>query len=177
MCANDPAAVLSLVSCNKVATATTKTCDSAGTVARNISFQGNTLSCITVNDAPGSVLTADDANDLLDVNLTIQGTRTLKPNGVLVQLHDQDGVPRDLSLEYENFFSASAHSLTQVVARKVFEIDLEDDYIVTFESKASQMLLNVPSSNTQVAPVSIQIKYPKLEVLYQKEFLPLDMVS
>ncbi|KAJ3416779.1 hypothetical protein HDV05_000153 [Chytridiales sp. JEL 0842] len=175
MCADDPAATVTLVSCNKVSTASTLRCDNAGVSARNITFMGETLNCVTVNGALGQIFEAENVSDVLSISLTVRGTRVLKSNGVLAQLHDNNSTIDKLSVEYENMFAASAFALTHVVARKVLEIDLSNNYQTAYESKASQMMLNVPSNNVEDAPITIEIKYPKLEVLYQKEFLPLDM--
>ena len=62
--------------------------------------------------------------------------------------------------------------------RKVYEIGVWpwDPISVDFETKSSFVLTSAPIASNSSAPVQLQIKFPTLECVYQKEFLPLDMV-
>jgi hypothetical protein len=65
---------------------------------------------------------ANTSDEVLLVSVYVNGTRPGKPIGLMVELKDQAGVQNaNLSLNYNNFFTAGAYMLTQIVARYIFK--------------------------------------------------------
>ncbi|KAJ3334363.1 U6 snRNA-associated Sm-like protein LSm2 [Blyttiomyces sp. JEL0837] len=208
LCAEDPAATIALTSCYRVTTADKVPCDAAGLIIRNRTnmvtvsqsdgtltsgeavsavngatsgaiMASTTLSCITVNEGTGVIQMAETAEDELEIDVTITGTRAGKAAGALVQLHDQvasKGIAPVLN--FDGFFAASGYGVTEVVVRKIYDIDINDDYVIEFESRSSFVSYNLatPRNASDPVPISVHLQYPSLECVYEKEFLPLDML-
>ncbi|KAI9362519.1 hypothetical protein DFJ73DRAFT_956756 [Zopfochytrium polystomum] len=184
MCPQDPAASLVLGSCAKVSIATEEPCRADGVYVSNVTVTGGeTLTCLVLNDPPGgaagdttTALVANSAQDVLDVAVSVVGTRAGRPVGIFVQLHDQSGKGSSYEADFEDFSIASAFGRTEIMARKIYHIDMDANFTTDFETKTSFSLYNSTMDlQAATAPVGIEIKYPKLECVYEKEFLPLDM--
>jgi hypothetical protein len=60
----------------------------------------------------------------------------------------------------------------------VYQIDLWENVGIYYESKISSMPLNMPKDiNGTSGLVTLEVKYPTLEAVYEKSFLTLDYVS
>ncbi|KAJ3138781.1 hypothetical protein HK100_012319 [Physocladia obscura] len=179
VCADDPAATLSIVSCYKTTTATNVNCDSAGTASGNLEIEGNSLSCTTVNQSPGNILIAGTADDTFSLSLTVSGTRANYHDGILVYVHDQSVASYQsmFNVTFDNFFTASTYTVAEVAVRKIIEIDLDGNYEIDFETKVSYLGINISKNASLPSPIVLEIKYPTLEVVYEKAFLPIDMFN
>ena len=151
-------------------------CDDAGRFSRQLTVSGATVQCFTLNDLPGKAAIASSAQDTLVVTATISGTRPGSPNGAFVTAHPQGGVNATPVMSYDNYFTAGVGTLTQVTSRKVYQIDQHSNVKQTYEVKASSVGL-MPDNTTLSGHFALEFQYPKLEVTYEKSFLPLDMVS
>ena len=81
-------------------------------------MESNYLSCVTINETPGNILIANTSDEVLMVSVYVNGTRPGNAIGVMVELKDQTGIQNaSLSLNYNNFFTAGAYMLTEIVAR------------------------------------------------------------
>ncbi|KAJ3191323.1 hypothetical protein HK101_007884 [Irineochytrium annulatum] len=171
ICAMDSAASVQLVSCDKAATATLLACDHKGNANVTVTFDHSEMRCITVNNAPGLPLIADVAEDEIIVKVAVTGTRDGQPQGVMVTMFDQG---KSFNPNFENYFVAATSAATEVSARKVIDIAMDGTYAIEFEARVTSVpVLNVPVNSTNIAEITVQ--YPNLEVMYEKEFLPLDM--
>ncbi|KAJ3018196.1 UNVERIFIED_CONTAM: hypothetical protein HDU68_011285 [Siphonaria sp. JEL0065] len=180
ICADDPAASIAVTSCSQITTATGIQCDSVGIVSGNLDVEGNSLSCVTVNQYPGKILYANTADDFLSLGVTVTGTLPGSHDGVVVYLHDQSNATfaSQFNMTFENSFTAATFTVAEVAIRKVIDIDLFGNYAIDFESKVSYLGLNAAkNASGGPSPLTIEIKYPKLDVIYEKEFLPLDMFN
>ena len=60
----------------------------------------------------------------------------------------------------------------------MYQIDLNDNVGIYYETKTAAMPINIPRDiNGTSGLVSIEVKYPTLEAVYEKSFLTLDYVS
>ncbi|KAJ3381841.1 hypothetical protein HDU84_004784 [Entophlyctis sp. JEL0112] len=179
VCADDPAATIVVGSCFRTTTATATSCDAAGIITGNLAVEGNSLSCATLNQLPGSLLEATTADDTLTVNVGVSGTRAGYHDGVVVYLHDQSLSSYDnmFNITFDNYFTAATYTVGEIALRKVLSIDLFGDYTIYYESKVSYLGINTSQNTSIPSPVVLELKYPRLEVVYEKEYMVLDMVS
>ncbi|KAI8620589.1 hypothetical protein BC830DRAFT_1098556 [Chytriomyces sp. MP71] len=179
ICADDPFATLNLTSCSQVGIATAIPCDNKGIIAGNLLMEGNLLSCVTVNQYPGSLLIAGTPNDVFSLGVTVAGTQAGGHDGINVWLHDQSNATYKtmFNMTFDNFFAAAPYTVVEIMTKKVIEINLWGEYEIDFETKVSTLSLNVPRNASNPSPITLEVRYPALEVTYEKAFLPLDMFN
>ncbi|KAJ3297422.1 hypothetical protein HDU79_003769 [Rhizoclosmatium sp. JEL0117] len=181
MCADDPAASVAVANCVKKTTATDIKCDKAGMFAGNLQVEGDSLSCVSVNQAPGNLLIANDQDEYMYLQVNVTGTRANKNDGILTFLSDQNNATfgNQFNITFDNYFTAATYTTAEVAIRKVITIDLDGNYQINFESKVSYLGLNTRRTwnSSAASPVNLEIRYPALQVVYEKAFLPLDMFN
>ncbi|KAJ3238562.1 hypothetical protein HDU78_003448 [Chytriomyces hyalinus] len=181
ICAHDKWATIGVTECTLSTTASLLPvpCDATGINVRMEQVEGVLLSCVTVNDAPGKILLAASANDSLSIGVTVNGTMAGSHDGALVYLHDQsnDTFSPHYGRTYDNFFAVATYTAVEVMTRKLIEIDLRGDTELGYETKVSTLGLNIPLNASAPSPIALNIRYPSLEVVYEKTFLPLDMYN
>nr|KAJ3421691.1 hypothetical protein HK105_002670 [Polyrhizophydium stewartii] len=153
-----------------------KTCDANGMYTRVLPIDDDQVTCLTVNDAPGVPMVASDARDVLTLVVSISGAPKGSPDGALVTAHHHLGVNVAPERSFENFFGVSAGTMSEVVGKKKFDIGQGGDMTWQYDIKATNMRLAL--GNQTLADMNqaiIEFRYPKLEITYEKEFLPLDM--
>ncbi|KAJ1558514.1 hypothetical protein HK405_013507, partial [Cladochytrium tenue] len=77
----------------------------------------------------------------------------------------------------DDLLVAAAFGLTEVVTTKVYRIDLgAANYSVAYDARASYAPYNSSASVADAAAtIGVQVRYPALESVYEKEYLPFDM--
>ncbi|KAJ3064966.1 hypothetical protein HDU98_011652 [Podochytrium sp. JEL0797] len=174
ICPADYTLSLNVTSCARTSTATP--CDTLGTLTTPYEFEGFPLTCVTVNQYPGNILVARTVDDYLSLSVSVAGVSGTNRNGVVMYLHDQSNATFQLNTTFDNFLTAAVGSVAEVAIRKVIEIDLYGNYEIDFENKVTYF---APMASAAQAPgsLTIDIKYPILEVTYEKAFLPVDMFN
>ncbi|KAI8817929.1 uncharacterized protein EV422DRAFT_539377 [Fimicolochytrium jonesii] len=188
-CPPDKHTTVQFVSCFRNSTGVIQPCSAH--YERTVTFEGDDLKCTTVNDLPGDVLFATSADDVLEVALAVTGTAPGSPQGTLVATHRQIGPPntnagRSQKEEgfnqwgYDNFFGASAYTSTEIVGKKLYQVQEDGTFDVNFEVKASSLRMKMDVATLEAdptfkPPVRVEFRYPKLEATYEKPFLVLDM--
>ncbi|KAJ3052982.1 hypothetical protein HK097_005291 [Rhizophlyctis rosea] len=179
ICPGNSGPKVEIVGCHLDGTARTDPCDPKGQYPRFYTFEGESLNCTAVNEWPGEIKSAGSNQEVLRVAGNLIGTREGNPQGVLVAAHPASVDNAQPVVDYENFFAVSALHLTEVSARKVYSIDMKNNVRLDYEVKASPIRMKFNESGywdeTAKLPFTIEFRYPKLEVTYQKEFLVLDM--
>ncbi|KAI9202219.1 uncharacterized protein BJ171DRAFT_476883 [Polychytrium aggregatum] len=178
VCPLDMLTTLTSPACAHTTLASSIPCDPIGIVQRQYVVYGMSLNCWVFNELPGRVEIAATNIDSLQISLAVSSTSPSSPGGVQVVANPQNASQQATpNLDYENVFMASANMVTEVIARKVYMIDLGGNVEVDYEIKASSVRLNnsLPSNSSAGQTVSIVVKYPVLEVTYEKDFLVLDM--
>ncbi|ORY43823.1 hypothetical protein BCR33DRAFT_717460 [Rhizoclosmatium globosum] len=165
MCADDPAASVAVANCIKKLLLRTLT-------VTKQELEGDSLSCVSVNQAPGNLLIANDQDEYMYLQVNVTGTRANKNDGILTFLSDQNNATfgNQFNITFDNYFTAATYTTAEVAIRKVITIDLDGNYQINFESK-------VTWNSSAASPVNLEIRYPALQVVYEKAFLPLDMFN
>ncbi|KAJ3022281.1 hypothetical protein HKX48_006593 [Thoreauomyces humboldtii] len=182
-CPPDQFTTVTQLGCYRASTATKTNCPAF--YHRNLTFEGESLSCLTVNDQPTDVLLATSSDDVMEVTVSVVGTGAGAPQGTVVAAHPQRD-PKETSAEaaedwgFDNFFAAGVYTSTEIVGKKLYTVDDMGDWDESFEIKASSMRLKLDVDALEAAPgnvpfVRVEFRFPKLEATYEKSFLPLDM--
>ncbi len=195
ICPAHPQATLNLVTCNtKTAlvstpctTSTTKILTSAAPV---MTSEKANMTCYVVSG--GAVSSIEDK---MVMHFNVQDLPTNAPSGVMV-LGSTKG---NRTWSATNLISAQSWSVTDILISKIYQIDLKNVGSTVYELNS----LSIPISNINVTeyilknypniqneeeialvvsemvessfPLMIEVRYPALQVTYEKTFLPLDM--
>ncbi|KAJ3221215.1 hypothetical protein HK099_003692 [Clydaea vesicula] len=203
ICALEKNASITTTSCVYSLTALKKSCNAQGIIQRsmNAGIYGSSLPCISFNEYP-SFINVTTKDTTMEVSISVERISEGNPDGVLVIVHPQNPIlENELNPEvnFENSFVASSGTIVEVELqyeimrimssvlnfffRKVWHLPLQRPAEIEYFAKGSSINVQsgtssstTASSNSTVSPptpLKLQFRYPTLEILYEKEFLPL----
>ncbi|KAJ3395511.1 hypothetical protein HDU92_005625 [Lobulomyces angularis] len=207
ICALEKNASITTTSCVYSLTALKKSCNAQGIIQRsmNAGIYGSSLPCISFNEYP-SFINVTTKDTTMEVSISVERISEGNPDGVLVIVHPQNPIlENELNPEvnFENSFVASSGTIVEVELqyeimrimssvlnfffRKVWHLPLQRPAEIEYFAKGSSINVQsgtssstTASSNSTVSPptpLKLQFRYPTLEILYEKEFLPLTKVK